>query len=548
MHGLRALLLSSASAALIAATAGAAAAQSVEWTDDGNVIMTLSPEYDSAQIVVPAEDLGGLFGPDEKPFEGDEITVLTLDSGPKGGISGPIYAFRPIFEELSGAKVNIALVPISELYTKIFLDLRNGTGEYDGMIVGAFMYGDLIDGNYILPVDDWRESGDFPAWSYDVMPDALRTIYTWDDVGYGVLSDADGQVLYYRRDLLTDPEHQAAFEAEYGYAMPVPPATLQQLKDIAAYFNGKNFDDNDAEPDSGVVLHLKVREQGLYHFMTLATSFAVTPGELSKTQGVYWFDPEDMTPLINSPGHVMALEYLKDLAQYGPDAQVSWSLGEAWDYFLRGKAVFNFSYGDVAPLAQDETRSNIRGKIGSAILPASDTYWDMNEQAFVTTDEPRKVGNVTGGSWHGVVSSLSDAPETTYAFWSMMAVKPISKWLATYGWDGVDPGYDYQFLEPVGEAKLEDYLAAGWDETDVQEYLQAYYDNFNAEVMLPYLRITGTQEYYDILDSNLSAAMSGAKTPQQALDDTAAGWEQVTDRLGREKQLEAYQAAIGWQG
>jgi multiple sugar transport system substrate-binding protein len=543
--------MGSTSAALIAAAVtapGTATAQSVEWTDDGNVIITLSPEYDSAEIVVPADQMGGLFGPDEEPFEGDEITVLTLDSGPKGGISGPLYAFRPIFEELSGAKVNIALVPISELYTKIFLDLRNGTGEYDGMIVGAFMYGDLIDGNYILPVDDWRESGDFPAWSYDVMPDSLRNIYTWDGVGYGVLNDADGQVLYYRRDMLSDPEHQAAFEAEYGYAMPVPPATLQQLNDIAAYFDGKNFDDNDAEPDSGVVLHLKVREQGLYHFMTLATSFAVTPGELSKTQGVYWFDPEDMTPLINSPGHVMALEYLKDTAQYGPDAQVSWSLGEAWDYFLRGKAIFNFSYGDVAPLAQDETRSNIRGKIGSAILPASDTYWDMNEQAFVTTDEPRKVGNVTGGSWHGVVSALSDAPETTYAFWSLMAVKPISKWLATYGWNGVDPGYDYQFLEPVGEAQLEDYLAAGWDETDVTQYLTAYYENFNAEVMLPYLRIKGTQEYYDILDSNLSAAMSGAKTPQQALDDTAAGWEQVTDRLGRDGQLEAYQAAIGWKG
>ncbi|MGD9507675.1 MAG: ABC transporter substrate-binding protein, partial [Geminicoccaceae bacterium] len=71
---------------------------------------------------------------------------------------------------------------------------------------------------------------------------------------------------------------------------------------------------------------------------------------------------------------------------------------------------------------------------------------------------------------------------------------------------------------------------------------------FNAPVMLPYMRITGTQEYYDILDSNLSSAMSGAKTPQQALDDTAAAWEQVTDRLGRDKQLKAYQEAIGWKG
>ena len=111
------------------------------------------------------------------------------------------------------------------------------------------------------------------------MPPALKNIYTWGGVGYGVLSDADGQILYYRRDMLTNPEHMAAFKAQYGYDMPVPPKTLQQLRDIATYFHGKNFDTVDGEPDSGAVLHLKVREQGLYHFTTLATSFAMTPGE-----------------------------------------------------------------------------------------------------------------------------------------------------------------------------------------------------------------------------------------------------------------------------
>ena len=283
MPSMKALL---AGAALSVLTLAAAqASEHVEWKDDGTVLLKLGPDYDDAVITAHKDDLGALFGPGEKPFEGEEITVLTLDSGPKGGISGPIYAFRPVFEELTGAKLNIALVPISELYTKLFLDLRNGTGEYDGSIVGAFMYGDLIDGNYILPVDEWRESGDYPKWSYDVMPPALKTIYTWGDVGYGVLGDADGQILYYRRDMLTNPEHMAAFKAQYGYDLPAPPTTLQQLRDIAAYFHGKNFDTVDGEPDSGAVLHLKVREQGLYHFMTLATSFAMTPGRAEPHPG-----------------------------------------------------------------------------------------------------------------------------------------------------------------------------------------------------------------------------------------------------------------------
>jgi multiple sugar transport system substrate-binding protein len=40
--------------------------------------------------------------------------------------------------------------------------------------------------------------------------------------------------------------------------------------------------------------------------------------------------------------------------------------------------------------------------------------------------------------------------------------------------------------------------------------------------------------------------MSGSKTAQQALDDTATAWEGVTDRIGRDKQKADYQAAIGY--
>ena len=66
--------------------------------------------------------------------------------------------------------------------------------------------------------------------------------------------------------------------------------------------------------------------------------------------------------------------------------------------------------------------------------------------------------------------------------------------------------------------------------------------------MLTYLRIEGAPEYWDIMDKNLSAAMSGDKTAQQALDDTAAAWEAITDRLGRDKILKQYQEAIGYGG
>ncbi len=538
-------------AALLASTAlsGAAVGQDVEyvtWNDDGTVTLRADPEY-NFEVTFDAAKLGALFAADYKPFEGDEVTVLTLDSGPKGGISGPLFMFRPIWEELTGATLDIALTPITDLYGKMMQDLEQGQGLYDAIIVGAFFYGNLIAGNYMIPVDDYIASGDYGDWNYDVMPASLLNLHTWEGVGYGVLNDADGQVLYYRSDMLNDADHQAAFEAEYGYAMPVPPRTWQQLLDIARYFDAQgSWDDTDPDDDSGMVMHLKVGEQGHYHFQSLSAPFAITPGDLDRYHNVYWFDPEDMTPLINSPGHVEALEFLLQLHETGPAAQVGWSLGEAWDYFLRGKAVFTFSWGDVGSLCQDEERSVIKGNCAAAVLPSSDRYWDHENGAWVETDEPGFVGNTTGGSWHGVISAFADAPDAAYSLLALMAIKENSIFLANNGWTGVDPGYSYQFLAPDGEATIEDYVAAGWDAGDVETYLEAYKNTFNAPTMLTYLRIQGAPEYWDIMDKNLSAAMSGEKTAQEALDDTAATWEEITDRLGRDSQLEAYQAAIGY--
>jgi multiple sugar transport system substrate-binding protein len=536
--------------ALLALSVGHASAEGqVKWNDDDTVTIQFGEEYDNQAITIPRAQIGTVFGPDQKPYEGVTINVTVNSGGPRGVISGPMFTFRPIWEELSGGKLNIVELPFGEHYTKMMLDLRNGTGQYDAFMVGAFWYGDIAPAGYAFQIDDMMASGEYPQWTYDAMSPASKRLHQWDGKSYGVLNDADAQVLYYRKSVLENPEHQAAFKSEYGYDMPVPPKTWQQLLDIAKFFNGKNWDSNDPDPDNGVVLHLKVGEQGHYHFQTLSAPFAMTPGDkLDRYHNVYWFDPTDMKPLMNSPGHVKALEFLQELHKTGPAAEVGWSLGEAWDYFLRGKAVFAYSWGDLGALCQDETRSKVQGDCAVAMIPSSTEYYDHETKQFVKTDNPRPIGNTVGGSWHGVISNFSANPEAAYSFLSLMAMEPISKMMAMYGWDGVDPGYSYQFLEEDGgTAKLEDYVKAGWNADDAKDYTHAYRQTFYEPVSLTYLRIPGTFEYWDILDKNLSATMSGSKTAQQALDDTAAAWEQVTDRIGRDKQLTDYKAAIGYQ-
>lgn len=517
----------------------------VKWHEDGGV--DLVTFEDGEVIRLDKAELGTMFGKDKRPFAGKRIAISVLNSGPKGGISGPLYRLRPAWEELTGAKLDIVEVPIAEQLNKTITDLRMGGGRFDGFMEASWYMGEYVTAGFIVPIDRYIADGRFPLWSVDWMPPALRAIHTWEGKWYAVMNDSDGQVLYWRNDILSDPEWQRKFKAATGKEMPFPVRTWRDVIEIAKFFHGKNWNASDAEPDTGIVMHFRVNEQGMFHFMSLSAPFVVRGGDkVDRGTNNYWFDPETMEPLINQPGHVRALEVLYELSQYGPSAQAAWDLGTAWDWFLRGKSIFVFSWGDVGALVQDEARSKIRGKLGASVLPGSREVYDMNARRWVKLEQPNVVGNTVGGSWHGVISARSKNPEVVYSLYALMATRPVSLWNVNRGWTGVDPGASIHFLPPDGTADLKGYLDAGWNESDLKFYLKAYRETFYAKVMLPYLRINGAEEYWRALDQNLSETMIGRLKPKEALDRTAREWDEITNRRGRSAQLRQYQRSIGY--
>ena len=127
-----------------------------------------------------------------------------------------------------------------------------------------------------------------------------------------------------------------------------------------------------------------------------------------------------------------------------------------------------------------------------------------------------------------------------------MAVKEKSLIYVARGWDGVDPGRISHYLPPEGTATIEDYIAVGWHQADIQEYSKAYFDNFDNKQQFPYLRIPGTFSYWTVLDIHLFEAAQGVSTPTQALQETVLDFEELTNRLDREKQAEIYRASLGF--
>ncbi|MBI5719592.1 MAG: extracellular solute-binding protein [Burkholderiales bacterium] len=468
-------------------------------------------------------------------FAGRKVTVIAT----KSAISLALLEVKDEFEAATGARLEIERLPGVEHYPTIISDMTNRTGKYDASIAGAWWIGDMVAGGHLLPYDKFYGDPRFPKWSIDDVLPGPRRLLSYGGRKFMVAYDHDGQVMYFRRDLLEDPRHQAAFLQKYGYPLAVA-QTWTQLRDAVEYFNGQDLN-GDGTPDHGIVLALQPGSQGMFNYMTLSASFVIGPTNAR----LYWFDPRTMQPLIRSPGHLRALELFVELVKFGPREMLGWNHGRGWDHFLAGRAAFALTWGDLGALAQ-QPGSRVKGKTGAAPVPGTHEYYDIAQGRWVKSEGVNWVGNTTGGSWAGVISRYSKAPEATYFLLALLATKEKSVAYAARGWDGVDPGRKFHFLPPEGTGTVEPYLRAGWDEADVRDYLSAFQRTFSARQQFPYLRIPGAYSYWLALDLHLVEAASGQLSPAAALEATAVDFEEITIRLGRARQREAYRTSLGF--
>jgi multiple sugar transport system substrate-binding protein len=127
--------------------------------------------------------------------------------------------------------------------------------------------------------------------------------------------------------VLGNEDYQEKFKSKLGYDLPNSPKTMLEMRDVASFFTG--WDRNgDGKDDWGISLHAKVNQQGFFHFLTLAAPYVISP-----ENKYFYFNPDDMKPLINSDGHLRALEDCVKFLANGPKEQIAWMLEQGWSPF-----------------------------------------------------------------------------------------------------------------------------------------------------------------------------------------------------------------------
>lgn len=460
---------------------------------------------------------------DSPSFEGIEVTV----AGPAGQVEC-IENWTAAWEEQTGGSVSINAIPFADIDSRVLAATGTNTFLADVYYLGSQTAGQLMASGQVVEVPEALRD----RLGLEQIPDVYnQDQLSWNDTLYGVPWDGDMLMMNYRRDLLNDPANQEAFEAEYGYPL-APPESWTQYADIAAFFTGMDWD-NDGAPNYGLVELPMRRNHAWNGFLSRAAGYAKHPDDPA-----FFFDPETMTPRINTPGFVKALEDWTTALQWGPPDMLSYDWAANAQAFVGGRAALNIQWADIGPMSVDPNTSVVAGNVGFGVIPGSTEVWNPATEAWETVEEPNKAPFAGFGGWIFVVPALSPNPDAAMDLATYLGSPEVRVQAVTTPGCGVNPN-STELLDPAI------WVDAGFTEEDAQAYTQAIVDSLDHPNAVFDLRIPGIPEYKDALEIGVTSALVGEATAQEALDQVAAEWEAITDRLGRDQQAQYYRESLG---
>jgi len=407
------------------------------------------------------------------PYRG--VTLRTI-----GEALPPLEAMGRLtadFEKRTGIKIVIEMYEHSEAVNKVMLDLNSKVGRYDFILQPHRELGRFVTNHHVVPIEKFlgnpalRDPSFVPEKS--LQPVLWKEISQYDGKVYGFPFTALSMYLWYRKDLLADPQEQAGFKAKFGYDLKVP-STWKEYADAAAWFH---------RPDKkfyGTAIQGKRHEALWYEWLNFLYSFG---GDMMQTDTGSKCGPV----IVNSPEAVASLEYYKSLMQASPPDTLNYFWDDVMALMQQGKVFELTMWNDSTYAVEDPKQSTVSGKMGFATLPVQ------------PGSKAGKVGQIEG--WTYLIPSDSKNPEAAYLF---------IQWMM---------GFDQQLAQHLGggaSARPDIYA-----QPDVKKlsYSQASMDT-NA-VARPKPTIPQAPEITDILVRELSLALAGTKSPKQALDTAA---------------------------
>jgi multiple sugar transport system substrate-binding protein len=244
------------------------------------------------------------------------------------------------FEAQSGNTMNFEFVPWPNFADRMLNELNSGGKLCDLLIGDSQWIGGAAENGQYLKLNDFFDANGISM--ADFIPATVTGYAEWpkNTPNYYALP-AFGDVVgwTYRKDWFERPELQAEFKAKYGRDLGVP-ATLEELKDIAQFFQGRDIDGTTVY---GAAIYTERGSEGI----TMGVTNALY------NYGFLYENPEkpyDMQGFVNSPGAAAGLEFYKVLYDTAtPPGSSNWYMGENIDAYRSGQVAMQMNFAFIWP-------------------------------------------------------------------------------------------------------------------------------------------------------------------------------------------------------
>ena len=512
----RALLAAGISAFALAAYAQDQAAIE-KWVDGEFQPSTLTRDQQIAEM--------DWFAKAAEPFKGMTINVVSEN------IPTHTYESQTLtkaFEEITGIKVTHDLLQEGDVIEKLQTQLQSGQNVYDAYVNDSDLIGTHYRYGWAVPLSDYMagEGADVTSPTLDLDDFMGKSFTTAPDGKLYMLPDQQFANLYwFREDLFSDPALKEQFKAKYGYDLGVP-VNWSAYEDIAAFFTN-DVKEIDGKPIFGHMDYGK-KDASLGWRYTDAWFSMAGSGDKGLPNGLpvdeWGIRVEDCHPVgssierggdINGPAAVYALEtsirWLKDYApaeaegmtfyEYSPVTangsiaqQAFWYTAFVADYTKEGMPVVN---ADGTP------------KWRVAPSPHG-SYWH----------EGMKLGYQDAGSWLLLNTTPEDRRKAAWLYAQFVTSKTLD----------VKKSH-------VGLTFIRDSTVRHESFTERAPMLGGLVEFYRSPARVAWTP-TGTNvpDYPKLAQlwwQNISTALSGEATVQEALDGLADAQDKVMERLER---------------
>jgi multiple sugar transport system substrate-binding protein len=443
--------------------------------------------------------------PGDKDYGGATVTVM-VDAIQTGQ---PFNWYADAIKKQFNINLKVIAVPFDALYSNIQNDLISNAGAYDIFVYPPRFTGDLASAGNLVVLDDFAKKWD-PQLD-DVIP-VYRELYEKYNGSIVALTfDGDRLELYYRKDLMENADEKAAFQAKFGYPLAAP-ETWKQYVDVASFFTRKA-----GEKLAGETLTAPF--YGMAEITRAPDNFGWWINRFASCGGVYFDD--QMHPQVATPCGISAMDNFKESIKYGAPDILNYGYDASFNALIQGKTAMVIQWTDIARAAEDPSTSTVVGKVGYAEVPGTEINGTVVHRPVLD------YGRVMA------ISKLSKNAEAAYRVIQFMHSPEVSINYVTEPASGIDPFRLSSFKEPskwvMQWPTLNDYIA------NSEKSLKDGY---------PEISIPGAARYDESLIRHVATALAGQETSQAALDAVTKEWEAITDELGRDQQIIAWQAQL----